>query len=353
MNARTLGVAWVLVAVLVAGGLLWTLSAWRSVSTRAAQATVERTRLTAEIRQREEEIVAEMRGHGGLLQELQWSAAGADPRVFLNRLGELAEGSRLRITAIGPLERSSTAQFSKLWHTVQVTGPYRDIRELAARVEREQGVLEDLAVEASAAGPAGGSDDLLAARFKMTALELSPDGRKVLDRALAAAGAVGAGGAPGLSLPLPSAADGAADLRDPFLFGPGVVAARALAPAPPGPIPGPVAAAMEPREAPAPPSTPAEIPMELRGIVEFPGGSLAILNNQIVRAGDSVAGHRVERVTDREVVLRPPEGGTRVVPLPTVGTPGGAGGPGRARNATAVGGGAPAATGPATPLPRR
>jgi hypothetical protein len=62
--------------------------------------------------------------------------------------------------------------------------------------------------------------------------------------------------------------------------------------------------------------------MELRGIVGFPGGHLAILNNQIVKAGDSVAGHRVERITEREVTLVSPEGGTRVVPLPDIGTGG-------------------------------
>jgi len=59
--------------------------------------------------------------------------------------------------------------------------------------------------------------------------------------------------------------------------------------------------------------------MELRGIVGFPGGFLAILNNQIVKVGDSVAGYRVERIAEREVVLRPPEGGTRVVALPSIG----------------------------------
>ena len=70
-----------------------------------------------------------------------------------------------------------------------------------------------------------------------------------------------------------------------------------------------------------PPATPQppkpEVVFELRGIVGFPGGQLAILNNQIVKVGDTVSGHRVERITDNNVVLRDaPKASTRTVPLP-------------------------------------
>jgi hypothetical protein len=94
--------------------------------------------------------------------------------------------------------------------------------------------------------------------------------------------------------------------RDPFQFGkpPAAVAAGPRRPRPAGAAPaGPTG---EPK---------GETPMEVSGIVGFPGGVLAILNNQIVKAGDQVSGHRVERITDREVVLRTPEGGPRTVPL--------------------------------------
>jgi hypothetical protein len=56
--------------------------------------------------------------------------------------------------------------------------------------------------------------------------------------------------------------------------------------------------------------------MEVKGIVSFPGGYLAIVNNQIVKVGDTVSGHRVERITDNAVVLREPDGGQRTETLP-------------------------------------
>jgi hypothetical protein len=214
---------------------------------------------------------------------------------------------------------------------VQVTAPFREIRELAARVEQEKGVLEDLVVEAQSA-----ASDELTARFRMTALELNPDGKRIVDRALATVGRPGGGRPPALSLPLPRS-DGVANLRDPFSFSPAAPPPRRGPTAPPADSTVARAPATErpaaPRSerAPEKPETP-ETPMELRGIVGFPGGYLAIVNNQIVKVGDSVAGHRVDRIGEREVVLRAPEGNTRVVPLPTVGAasapvPGAAPGP--------------------------
>jgi hypothetical protein len=354
VSPRTLGLAWGLLAIFLVGGLIWGLSAWRSVSARAADAAGQRNRLLAEIRQKEDEIVKEMRMHAGLLQDLQLSAAGADPSVFLNRLAELAQGSRMRITAIGPLERQSTAQFSKLWHTVQVTGSYRDIRELATRVERDRGVLEDMVVETRDPGAAANGGEL-SARFRMTTLELSPEGKRILDRALVAAGKGDQGRPPSLALPLPSRADGVPELRDPFIFGPGVVAARAPGSAGPasGSPPARVQADAGARSVTAPPveSRP-ETPMELKGIVGFPGGYLAILNNQIVKVGDSVAGHRVERVSEGEVVLKSPEGSTRVVPLPAIGASGAGVAPVPARSAVPAGSVAPPVPG-AGPAPAR
>ena len=85
--------------------------------------------------------------------------------------------------------------------------------------------------------------------------------------------------------------------------------------------------------------------MELKGIVGFPGGHLAILNNQIVKVGDSVAGHRVERVSEGEVVLKSPEGGTRVVPLPAIGASGAGAAPVPAQNAVPAGSAAPPVAG--------
>ena len=56
-------------------------------------------------------------------------------------------------------------------------------------------------------------------------------------------------------------------------------------------------------------------PVEVRGIVSTPAGHLAIVNDQIVKVGDLVAGDRVERITATEVVLRQTDGSPRSVTL--------------------------------------
>jgi len=316
-------VAWGVVALVLVIGLVYEMGKWRSLATEGARAAAERERLTKEIRSKEEQIVNEMRTNAALLQEMQWTSSGGDPSAFLTRFADLVTEKRMRITAIGPLERAGTAQFNKSWHTVTVVAPFREVRELASRVEAEKGILEDMVLEiakdqAPAARPASAPEEVQA-RFKMTALELTPDARKVFERSLAAAGPGGqtpAPASPSLALPVPARVADPTSTRDPFGFGtpPRTVAAR--------PTPGgrPAATGATAGKAPAPPDAAKadkpEVPFELRGIVAFPGGYLAIVNNQIVKVGDTVTGHRVERITDTSVALRTPDGGTRTVTLP-------------------------------------
>jgi hypothetical protein len=54
----------------------------------------------------------------------------------------------------------------------------------------------------------------------------------------------------------------------------------------------------------------------LRGIVSFPDGFLAIVNNQIVKVGDTVTGYRVERITENSVTLSVPGAPPRTIELP-------------------------------------
>ena len=318
MRDRTLALAWIVLALVFAVMLLYELGKWRSISTQGARAAGERVRLTAEIRAKEEEIVKEMRANAVRLQEMQRTAAGGDPSVFLTRLADLAREKRMKVIGIGPLERQATAQFNKSWHTIQLVAPYRELRELAARVEGEKGILEDMAITVprETAGPGAANLDEVEAKFKMTGLELTAEARKILERALAASGTGPQPAGPALALPLPTAVTDAGPTRDPFIFG--VVAAAPAAGRRPG-AGGLPAAGGVPAGPGAPTAPVAEAPkvaMVLAGIVGFPGGFLAILNNQIVKVGDSVTGHRVERITDDAVVLREPGGGTRTIPLP-------------------------------------
>jgi hypothetical protein len=307
MSPRALGVAWIVVASLMLTLLAIEASTWGSVTAEAARLAGERDRLTNEIGERDRQIAAEMRRHATLLQHMQWTANGGDPAAFLRRLAELAQAKRMRITAIGPIERQVTPQFVKSWHTVQIQAPYREVRELAARVEQDRGLLEDVRLEVPPP-PSGTSpgmtspQDEVQARFKIATLELSAAGRQIVARV--------AGGAttptPSLVLPVPrSEALATALSRDPFAF-----PTRPAPALPPAPV---VAKSPEKRAERA-------APVDLKGIFGFPGGFLAILNDQIVRVGDTVSGHRVEQITDKAVTIREPGAAPRTIDLPDVAT---------------------------------
>jgi hypothetical protein len=315
VRGRPLALAWIAVVAILLLLNVVALYQWRGLSSRGQRATAERAALGNEIRAKEGEIVALMRANAGLLREMQWTSSGGDPAAFLTRLGELAREKRMKVIGIGPLERSATAQFTKSWHTIQVVAPYRELRDLAARVEAEKGILEDVSVATprEAGRPGGPRADEIETRFKMTALELTPEAKKVFERAVVASG-TGPQGTPAgsLALPLPATVpETGGPARDPF-----TLVGGARRPPPPGPAGGPG------RGPSAPPlGEPDKAAIELKGIFGFPGGFLAIVNNQIVRAGDTVSGHRVERITEDSVLLREPGGGTRVVSLPGLTAP--------------------------------
>jgi hypothetical protein len=235
---------------------------------------------------------------------MSWTGTTGDPVAFLSRVAELTQGSRLKVLAVGPLEQQATPQFSKSWHALTVLGPFQDLVDMAARVETERGTLDNVSVEAQAtqapAPPQPGqapqprpSPEVLA-KFRVTALQLTQQARKIIEDAAKASGVSLTPSAPstGLSLPVPTAAS---EFRDPFAFG--------------GPVDRPrMAAGSVPRAA-----------FDLQGIVGFPGGHLAILNNQIVRTGEKMAGYTIEHITDTAVLLRQPDGTPRRLSLPDIG----------------------------------
>jgi hypothetical protein len=304
MTPRAAGIVWGALAVVFLLLLAVEISKWHSLTSEGVRAATERQRLTTEIQLREQQLLAEMRRQAPMLQEMQSTSAGGDPSAFLGRLAELAQEKRMKVVAIGPLERQATAQFSKSWHTVQVQAPFREVRELALRVEQDKGILEDVRLDQLPATPSGGpqtalhAPDEIEARFKMTAIELSPQAKQIVERAAAAVGAQKSA-LPPLALPIPSKtiAQAPPPGRDPFSF--------LTPPAPP-------------RAAAGPASTPekAMVPLDVKGIVSFPDGFLAIINNQIVKVGDTVSGHRVERITDNAVTLREPGVAPRMIELP-------------------------------------
>lgn len=305
MRERELAIFWIVLVVVFVGGLIGLLQYSRSLRTSGAQAAAEVARLRAAIEQKQKEILTEMKSNATTLQEMSWTGTTGDPVAFLSRVAELTQGSRLKVLAVGPLEQQATPQFSKSWHALTVLGPFQDLVDMAARVETERGTLDNVSVEAQAvqapAPPQPGqapqprvSAEVLA-KFRVTALQLTQQARKIIEDAAKASGVSLTPPAPstGLSLPVPTAAS---EFRDPFAFG--------------APID-------RPRQA-AEGSVPRAV-FELQGIVGFPGGHLAILNNQIVRTGEKMAGYTIEHITDTAVLLRQPDGTPRRLSLPDIG----------------------------------
>jgi hypothetical protein len=228
-------------------------------------------------------------------------------------VAELTQGSRLKVLAVGPLEQQATAQFSKSWHALTVQGPFQDLVELAARVENERGTLDNVAIEAQAAQAAARqqpgqapqprvSPEVLA-KFRVTALQLTQQARMIIEDAAKPSGVSLTPPTPstGLSLPVPSPTS---QTRDPFAFG---------------------APVERPRPAEGTRLAEGSVPravFDLQGIVAFPGGHLAILNNQIVRTGEKMADYTIERITDTAVLLRQSDGTPRQISLPDIGAVG-------------------------------
>jgi hypothetical protein len=346
MKERDLAIAWIALAAVFVLALAWEIKTYFSVSAQGYEVAAELNRLGSEINQREQELVREARSNAGLLQEMSWTATGGDPTAFMRRVADLAQGSQLKVTAIGSIERQSTPQFTKSWHSIEIFGPYQELKALAARVENERGILEDVSLaeapkdareaarprEGQRLGPGGGTE--VQAKFRITSMELTPATRDILNRASQASGIQltpappPSGAAPGLPVPAPSGA-GAPAPRDPFVYG------------------------VPPTTRPVVASTTKGEGLDLQGIVGFPGGYLAIVDNTIVRVGDKVKGHRVEDITERGVLLRQPNGAPRRLTLPDIAVPAAQSQPGAARPQEPQPPAAPPQPGPPSQGPRR
>jgi hypothetical protein len=304
VRERELAILWIVLVVVFVGGLFGLLQYARTLRTSGAQAAADVARLRAAIEQKQNETLAEMKSNATTLKEMSWTGTTGDPVAFLSRVAELTQGSRLKVLAVGPLEQQATPQFSKSWHALTVQGPFQDLVGMAARVESERGTLDNVLIEAQApqvsAAPAAGqappprTTPEVQAKFRVTALQLTQQARSIIEKAAKASGVslTPPTSATGLSLPVPSAAS---ETRDPFAFGTAVDRPRQ-------------AESSVPRAA-----------FDLQGIVGFPGGHLAIVNNQIVKPGEKMAGYTVEHITDTAVLLRQPDGTPRRLSLPEIG----------------------------------
>ena len=305
MKGRGLAAGWIVMVLVVVAALGWTVAKTISLGRSGATADAERAGLARALEASRQNIQAELVANADLLKEIRWSPDRATAVDVLRRLADLARGGQAKVLAIAPLEQEPAARYRKSSHRIDMAASFRELLDFATRVENEGGILEDVVLENPLAKPGGEKGpDALRAQLRLTTIEPSDDTRRIMGRVLAASAKSSKSPlAAALSLPIEARAWATPlPLRDPFKF--------AEAPRPRGPA-RPVALARPPS-----PASPAPV---VKGIVKFPGGALAIVNDQIVKVGDVVDGRRVEEIVDGRVVLSEPAGGSRSVPLPGFG----------------------------------
>ena len=306
MKGRVLTGGWIVMVLVVLAALGWTVAQTISLGRLGATADAQRAGLARDLDASRQKIQAELVANGDLLKDIRWSPDRTTAADVLRRLADLARGGQAKVLAIAPLEQEPAARYRKSSHRIDMAASFSELLDFATRVESEGGILEDVVLEnplAKSGGEAG--PDAVRAQLRLTTIEPSDDTRRIMERVLAAsAKSAKSPLAAALSLPIEARAwSTLLPLRDPFKFaeaprrrGPAI----AVAPAPPPP---PIA------------------PVSVKGIMKFPGGALAIVDDQVVKVGDVVNGRRVEQIVDGRIVLSEPGGDSRSILLPGFAAP--------------------------------
>jgi len=298
MKGRALTVGWIGMLPVVLTALVWTVGQTVALGRLGATADAQRAGLARELEASRQNIQAELVANADLLKDIRWSPDRATAEDVLRRLADLARGGQAKVLAIAPLEQEPAARYRKSSHRIDMTASFSELFDLATRVEREGGILEDVVLEVPQRTAGEGAGDAVRAQFRLTTIEPSDDTRRIMERVMAAT-AKGSKSPLALALTLPLEARAETTLqplRDPFKLaeaprrkGPAI----AVAPAPP-----PIA------------------PMLVKGIMKFPGGALAIVDDRVITVGDVVNGQRVEQIMDERIVISEPGGGLRSIQLP-------------------------------------
>jgi len=298
MKGRALTVGWIGMLPVVLTALVWTVGQTVALGRLGATADAQRAGLARELEASRQNIQAELVANADLLKDIRWSPDRATAEDVLRRLADLARGGQAKVLAIAPLEQEPAARYRKSSHRIDMTASFSELFDLATRVEREGGILEDVVLEVPQRTAGEGAGDAVRAQFRLTTIEPSDDTRRIMERVMAAT-AKGSKSPLALALTLPLEARAETTLqplRDPFKLaeaprrkGPAI----AVAPAPP-----PIA------------------PMLVKGIMKFPGGALAIVDDRVITVGDVVNGQRVEQIMDERIVISEPGGGLRSILLP-------------------------------------
>jgi len=299
VKGRALAVGWILVVLVVLAALGWTAVQTISLGRLGATADTQRAGLARALEASRQNIQAELVANADLLKDIRWSPERATAADVLRRLADLARGGQAKVLAIAPLEQEPAARYRKSSHRIDMTASFSELFDVATRVEREGGILEDVVLEVPQRTPGEGAGrDTVRAQFRLTTIEPSDDTRRIMERVLAATAKSSRSPlAAALALPLEVRAETTLQaLRDPFKF--------AEAPRRTGPA---ITVA---------PARPLIAPVLVKGIMKFPGGALAIVDDRVIKVGDVVHGRRVEQIMDERIVLSEPGGGSESVPLP-------------------------------------
>jgi hypothetical protein len=303
VKGRGLAAGWVVLVLVVLVALGWTVTQMVSFSRLGADAHARRAALMREVQASRQQTETELAANAGLLRDIRWNRDRGTAAEVLRRLADLARDGEAKVVAITPLEQEPGARYRRSSHRIDMVASFREMVDFAARVERGGGILDEVVLEvvrAKTDGDAG--SDAIRAQFRLTTLEPSEDTRRIMERVVAASAKNPKVNLVAALTPLTEARAEApsAPLRDPFKY---IEAPRRRSA---GPVltRGPAAA----------PDVPPIAPV-VKGIVKFPGGALAIVNDQIVKVGDMVAGRRVHEIVDGRVVFTDATSGPTSVPL--------------------------------------
>ena len=304
MKGRGLAAGWVVLVLVVLAALGWTVAQMVSFSRLGADAHARRAALTRDVQASRQQTETELAANAGLLRDIRWNRDRGTAAEVLRRLADLARDGQAKVVAITPLEQEPGARYRRSSHRIDMVASFREMVDFAARVERGGGILDEVVLEvvrAKTDGDAG--SDAIRAQFRLTTLEPSEDTRRIMDRVVAASARTPKVRLVAALTPVNEtrAEAPSAPLRDPFKY---IEAPRRRSAGP-----------VLPRGPAAAPDVPAIAPVAVKGIVKFPGGALAIVNDQIVKVGDMVAGRRVHEIVDGKVVFTDATSGSTSVPL--------------------------------------
>jgi plasmid stability protein len=304
VKGRGLAAGWIATVLLIVIALAVTLTQTISLGRSGASADAERAALARQLESSRQRMQDALAARLDVMKDMRWSAERPTAADVLRRLADLARDGHAKVSAVSPVDKEAGARSRESSHRVEMTASFHEVVDFATKVERDGGLLEDVVLETPQAKPgAESAADALSAQFRLTTIEPSDDARQIMRRVLAASAKNPKFNLASLALPMETRVRPTPDLRDPFRF--------AEPPARPR-RPATMTASTDGAQ---PPPAPVVVPLMVKGIVKFPGGTAAIVNDQIVQVGDVIEGRRVEEIANGRVVVHEPGGGSRSVPL--------------------------------------